>query len=161
MPETGFFERVGLVLVSPREAVRQTVAGRGAGDVAWLLTARVVCGETPRLARALMRLADGEVGPALMGLIGAASAVLPDVLGILIGAILLAFFAGRQKPDRTLDVAAYAWVPYLAVELMGALVWTALGREMRPREEMGVDVVAVGWATAVWIVGLIELRRRA
>jgi hypothetical protein len=163
-PRLAPLDRVGLVLVAPREAVRQTVAGRGAADVAWLLVARVACGETPRLARALARLVEGEVGPALMGLLAAASAVLPDVLGILIGAILLAFFAGRQKPrntiDRTLDVAAYAWVPYLVVELAGALVWTALGREMRPREEIGVDVLAVGWATAVWILGLIELRRR-
>jgi hypothetical protein len=151
-----FLERVGASLVAPREAVREARAG----DVAWLLAARVVAGETPRLARALARGAEGALQPALMGIVGAASAVLPDVLGILIGAILLSFFVGRGvSRDRTLDVAASAWVPYLAVQLAGALAWSALGRPMRPVEEGVIDALAVGWSGLVWILGLVELRR--
>jgi hypothetical protein len=148
-------DRIGAVLVTPREAVRQNAAS----DVAWLLVARVVCGETPRLARALVRGWEGNLSAAITGILNAASAVLPDVLGILIGAILLGLFAGRKKPDRTLDVAAQAWIPYLTVELFGALLFTALGRPMRPLEEHAIDLVAVGWASAIWILGLVELKR--
>jgi len=163
-----FLERIGAVLLSPRQAVRQIAAGQGARDVAWLLAARVVAGETPRIARALVRGWEGNLQAALMGLGNAAAAVLPDVLGILIGAILLSLFAGRRRfgpadsprsPDRTLDLAAQAWIPYLAVELAGALLFTALGRPMRPFEEHAVDVTAVGWASLIWIAGLLELKR--
>lgn len=154
-------DRIGLVLVSPRAAVRAAAAGQGSSDVTWLLALRVVCGETPRVVRALVRLGQGEPVTALMGLVGAASAVLPDVLGILTGAIVLSLLGGRKKPDRTLDVAAYAWVPYLAVSLAGALVFSGLSRPMRPLEERVVNALAVGWATVVWLLGLVELRRES
>ncbi len=162
-----FVDRIGLSLVSPREAALEARAS----DVAWLLAARVVAGETPRIAQALARGLEGGPMPALMGLLNAASAVLPDVLGILIGAIVLAFFV-RRRPmvdaskagakavaDRTLDVAAAAWVPYLFVQLCGALLWSALGRPMHPVEEGVIDALAVGWSGLVWTLGLIELRR--
>src|SRR5438874_12980977 len=105
-----FLDRIGAVLVSPRDAVRQSAAP--ARDVAWLLVARVVAGETPRLARALVRGWEGNLAAALSGLLQAGSPVLPDLLGILAGAILLSLFAGRKKPDHTLDLAAQAWIPY-------------------------------------------------
>ncbi len=154
-----FIDRIGAVLVAPRQAVRQIAAGQGGRDVAWLLAARVVAGETPRLARALVRGWEGNLQSAIYGALEAAAAVLPDVLGILFGAILLALFAGRKKPDRTLDIAAQAWIPYLAVELAGALLFTAVGRPMKSIEEHAFDVFAVGWASLVWILGLLELKR--
>jgi hypothetical protein len=148
---------VGAALLTPRQAVRQIAAGQGSRDVAWLLVARVVAGETPRLARALVRGWEGNFQALLSGIFNAASAVLPDVLGILVGAIVLSLLV--RKPDRTLDVAAVAWIPYLTVELFGALLFTALARPMRPLEQHLVDGVAVGWATLVWILGLLELKR--
>jgi hypothetical protein len=151
--------RIGAILLTPREAVRQIVAGQGASDAAWLIAARVIAGETPRIARALVRGWEGGVMAALSGLVSTFTVVLPDVLGILMGAILLSFFAGRKKPDRTLDVAASAWIPYLTVQLAGALLFTALGRPLGPTEQHIVDGVAVGWALIVWGVGLLELRR--
>jgi hypothetical protein len=154
-----FVDRIGAVLVTPRQAVRQIDAGRGSRDVGWLLAARVVAGETPRLARALVRGWEGNLAAAMNGILQAATAILPDLLAILAGAILLSLLAGRKKPDRTLDLAALAWIPYLAVELCGALLFTALGRPMRPFEEHAVDAVAVGWATVVWLLALVELKR--
>ena len=152
-------DRIGSVLVSPREGVGQIVAGQGVADVTLLLVARVVAGETPRIARALVRGWEGNPSAAVSGVLGAATAVLPDVLGILIGAILLSLLGGRKKPDRTLDVAAYAWIPYLAVSLAGALLFTAIGRPMKPIEEYLISGIALGWSTVVWLVGLIELRK--
>ena len=152
-----FVDRIGAVLIAPRQAVRQNAAR--ARDVAWLLAARVVAGETPRLARAVMRGVEGSPAAALSGILQAASAILPDLLGILVGAILLQLLGGRKKPDRSMDLAAQAWIPYLAVELVGALLFTALGRPMRPFEEHAVDFVAVGWASAVWLLSLVELKR--
>jgi hypothetical protein len=164
-----FLQRIGLPLVAPRTAAQSIGVGEGARDVAWLLVARVVAGETPRIARAIARGTEGSLQSMLIGLVGAAGAVLPDVLGILIAAILLSFLGGRKKPsaergrvsDRTLDVAAMSWIPYLAVELAGALLFTALGRTMRPVEELLVDGAAVGWATVVWLIGLVTLRRES
>jgi hypothetical protein len=152
-------DRIGAALLTPRQAVRQIDAGQGTRDVFWLLIARVVAGETPRLARALVRGGEGNLSAALSGILGAASAVLPDLLGILVGAILLSLFAGKKKPDRTLDVAACAWIPYLTVTLGGALLFTALGRPMTPLEQHLVDGLAVGWASLVWVLGLVELKR--
>jgi hypothetical protein len=160
-------DRIGGILVSPREGVRQIVAGQGVADVTLLLATRVAAGETPRIARALVRGWEGNPSAAVSGVLAAATAVLPDVLGILIGAILLSLLGGRKKPiaergkvsDRTLDVAAYAWIPYLAVSLAGALLFTAIGRPMKPIEEYLINGVALGWATLVWIIGLSELRK--
>ena len=145
-------ERIGNALIAPRKAIKEARAS----DIAWLLLFRVIAGETPRIARGLVRGYEGNVQAMVSGIVGAFSAVLPDLLGILIGAILLSLFVRSQ---RTLDVAAIAWVPYLAVELCGALLFSALGRPMRPMEEHAIDLVAVGWATAVWILGVIELKR--
>jgi hypothetical protein len=152
-------DRIGSILVSPREGVRQIVAGQGVTDVTFLLIARVVAGETPRLARSLVRGWEGNPSAAVSGVLAAATAVLPDVLGILIGAILLSLLGGRKKPDRTLDVAAYAWIPYLAVSLAGALAFTAIGRPMKPIEEYVINGIALGWASLVWLIGLVELRK--
>jgi hypothetical protein len=158
-----YLERIGGVLVAPREAMRQIAAGDASGMsatvVAWLIAARVVAGETPRLARAVVRGLEGGVSAALSGIVSAFAVVLPDVLGILTGAILLSFFAARRKPDRTLDVAAAAWIPYLGVQLFAALLFTALGRPLRLVEQYVVDGAAVGWALVVWGIGLRELRR--
>ena len=152
-------DRIGSILVSPKEGVRQIAAGQGVADVTFLIIARVFAGETPRIARAMVRGWEGNPSAAVSGVLAAATAVLPDVLGILIGAILLSLLGGRKKPDRTLDVAAYAWIPYLAISLAGALLFTAIGRPMKPIEEYMISGIALGWSTIVWLIGLSELRK--
>jgi len=59
-----------------------------------------------------------------------------------------------------IDLAAYAWVPYLAVELAAALAFTALRRAPSRIEHHAVAALGLAWALAVWIVGLLALRAR-
>jgi hypothetical protein len=152
-----FVERVGAVIVSPRRAMRAAAAapaGQGGRDVAWLIVLRLVAGETPRIARALVRGIESGPATGLSALLSTAGEVLPDVIGILIGAIAMALFAGRGRGERALDLAAYAWVPYLAVELGAALLFSALGHEPSAVARHVTDAIAVGWAIAVWAIGL-------
>jgi hypothetical protein len=153
-----FVERVGGVLVAPRAAMRAALAappGRGAADVALLIALRVVAGETPRLVRAWDALVEHGGRAALMRLVVAVSQVLPDVLGILIGAVTISLGAGRRKSgDRGLDLAAYAWVPYLAVQLVFALAFSALRYAPPAWVQTAVAGVALTWSVAVWAIGL-------
>ena len=162
---TTFTERVGGVLVAPVATLRAIVAlpsGRGASDIAWLVAARLVAGETPRLLRAIFRGID--LGPiiGLQALLMAAQQVLPDVIGILAAGVLLGLFAGRRPTGDTnadpLDVAAYAWVPYLTVELLASLLFTLRGALPSPRLRIVIDGVAVAWALVVWTLGVSVLR---
>ncbi len=195
-----FAERIGAVLIAPAramEAAAAAPAGQGARDVVWLVAARLVAGEAPRLVRAGARLGALGFGAGVQGFAAAASQVLPDVVGILIAAMLMSLFTpvrekasdaknsndsksdstgkaqniaesrngdskkGEAKKQRaaSVDVAAYAWVPYLAVELTGALIFTALGRVPSPAARYVTDGIALAWAALVWALGLRALRR--
>jgi hypothetical protein len=160
-----FSERVGGVLLSPLatlRAVADSPSGRGTSDIAWLIAARLVAGETPRLLRAIFRGLDRGPLVGLQGLLMAAQQVLPDVLGILAAGLLMGLFAGRRPKDDTradpLDLAAYAWVPYLTVSLAGSLVFTLLGAPPSPTLRVVMDGAAVAWALVVWTLGLTVLR---
>jgi len=157
-------ERIGGVLAAPRVTLRAALAGppgRATSDVAWLLMAKVICGNLPHIVRAWFRAV--ELGPAagaaaFLGVIGEA---LPDVIGILVGGMLLSLFdRGRKRrpPAQAgaLDLAACAWIPYFAVELVAAIALGVLGAPAWLRD-VG-HVVALGWAAVVWSVGLIVLQ---
>src|SRR3989442_757725 len=79
-------------------------------------------------------------GAAVRALLQAAASALPDALAILIGAVALSLFGGARPGGaaRELDLAAYAWIPYLAVRLLAALAATALQRPLPPAVEHGV-----------------------
>jgi hypothetical protein len=153
----GFVERIGGVLVTPRRTMERLAAGEArAGDVAWLLVARVMAGELDQLARAWALARQIGVGFGLQSALATFTAVLPDVCGILVAGMVMGLFAPRTA--RAFDVAAYAWVPYLAVTMLGALYYTARGY---PPSGRGLDVitgVGVAWAMAVWTFGLLATR---
>jgi hypothetical protein len=162
----GFSERVGGILVAPVKTLRAVVAGpsgRGASDVALLIAARLVAGETPRLLRAVFRGIDLGVGAGVGALIAAMQTVLPDMVAILGAAFVLSLLAGSRKKGETqhadpLDLAAYAWVAYLAVQLVSALVFTLVGRAPPPIAQQAILVIALGWSIAVWAAALWILR---
>jgi hypothetical protein len=165
----GFFARVGGVLIAPRatmaEAARAPV-GQGTGDVAWLVAARLVATHAPALVRAGLRGVDLGPAAALMGLFGVVQSALPDVLLILVGGVLMSLFSGgaaRRAPSlaTSLDLAAYAWIPYFAIELLALLVASALGHELSHAQQVAVDAAALLWAAVVWGVALVALRGRA
>jgi hypothetical protein len=157
-----FAERIGGVLVSPRRTLAEAVTGppHGLRDVMILLAFRVVAGETPALAKAVAEVPGLGLAAAMRGVLHALLAVAPDVLGILVASILMSLCAGKAAVrGRELDVAAYAWVPYLAVTLFAALAATAVGRPPGPTVEALVQIAAVGWSALVWGLGLAALRR--
>src|SRR5258706_6249118 len=125
-----FVERVGGVLVAPRatltEAARAPI-GQGTADVAWLVAARLVAGHTPELVHAGLRGLD--LGPAagLFGTLAVVQAALPDVVMILVGGVVMSLFSGgaaRRAPSlaTSLDLAAYAWIPFFALKLIVVLL---------------------------------------
>jgi hypothetical protein len=159
-----FLDRVGGILVAPRETLERVSAGEGGlNDVIVLLVAKVLADQMATVARGLLGVPAFGGAAALQGLLQAASSALPDVLAILIAGVALALVGGanRRGRGRELDLAAYAWVPYLAVKVAVALVHTALGRPPGPTEEHAVDAVAIGWSVAVWLLALRAWRRPA
>jgi hypothetical protein len=161
-----FFERVGGVLVAPRAALSAAAArsdGRGATDAAWLIAAKLLAGELPRLVRAGVRGIELGLGAALQGVLMTLQEALPDVILVMLGGLVMSMFsgprpAGNQRPAEAIDVAAYAFVPYLAVQLAGALLYTALGHPPSHRATLVLRGVGLVWAAAVWTIGLRELR---
>lgn len=161
------FERIGGVLVAPRAALRAAAArsdGRGATDVAWLIAAKLVAGELPRLVRAGLRGVELGLGAGLQGVLMTLQAALPDVILVMVGGLVMSLFAGprpagNQRPAEAVDVAAYAFVPYLAVQLAGALLYTALGQSPSQVATLTLRGVGLAWAGAIWAIGLLALRR--
>jgi len=142
-----FSERIGGALVRPRALLSDGAAARhGVSDVAVLLALRVV-------------------GPAalLRGVVQAVQSILPDLLGILLGGMLLGLLAGKRGAGRgrEQEMAAYAWLPYLAVTLAKALLDTALQRLPSRAEELATTALALGWSALVWGIALVEARREA
>ena len=139
-----FVERIGGVLVAPRDTFARAGGGRRrapsdvalAADVARSSPASSIAWRAPS---ALAR--DIGVGAAAAG----------DPGDVAAGAARhrrhprrpawsCSSFVARRA--RAFDVAAYAWVPYLVVQLAGALVFTALGAAPSARAHA---VMASGW----------------
>jgi hypothetical protein len=167
---SGFVERIGAALVSPRTAMRRLLATRegGLGDVIVLLTLRAIAGEgrvggsgpdsSVMLVRALLWIGRLEPMLAVQGVLQAASRLLPDVIAIVIGSLGLSLLSRRRGNGRELDLAATAWIPAIAVRVAGALAFTALRRDPSAAEARALDWLALGWAAATWAVALWTLR---
>ncbi len=152
-----FDERIGGVLAAPRRTFARLGAGEARpSDVAWLLVLRLVAGELDRLARAVGVAREFGVAAAAQEILAVASVVLPDVVGILAAGVLMQLLS-RSK--RAFDVAAYAWVPYLTVQLAGALIYSARGVVPSAAARALIEGFGVAWALGVWIVALVELRK--
>jgi len=153
-----FDERIGGVLVAPRKTFARLAAGEARpSDVAWLVLLRLVAGELDRFARAIAVMREFGVGAGAQEVLMVSSAVMPDVVGILAAGVVLQLFA---RAKNAFDVAAYAWVPYLAVQLAGALYFSARGYAPSPRARTVLECAGVAWAAAVWIIALVELRKQ-
>ncbi|HEY2746764.1 MAG TPA: hypothetical protein VGL86_19180 [Polyangia bacterium] len=152
-----FDERIGGVLVAPRRTFARLGAGEARpSDVAWLVVMRLVAGELDRLARAVGVAREFGVGAAAQEILAVASVVMPDVVGILAAGVVMQL-CSRSK--RAFDVAAYAWVPYLTVQLAGALAFSARGVAPGATARAALEGLGLLWALAVWIVALVELRK--
>jgi hypothetical protein len=152
-----FDERIGGVLITPRATFARLAAGEARpSDVAWLVVLRLVAGELDRFARAIAVMREFGVGAGAQEVLMVSSAVMPDIVGILAAGVMLQLFA---RAKNAFDVAAYAWIPYLAVQLGGALYFSARGYTPSARAHTIIEGAGVAWAVAVWIVALIEMRK--
>jgi hypothetical protein len=160
-----FSERVGGVLVAPVRTFARLAAGEArASDVAWLMLAWLLAGSLPQVVQALLlgRAWDVQTGAqALLMLVS--HVLLADILGILVAGLLLSLFLprGARGHGQAFDVAAYAWIPYLAVRLGGSLLYTALGRAPSPRAQTAVELAGLAWAVVAWACALWTARGRA
>lgn len=145
--------RIGGVLVAPRRTLAALAAGEArAGDVTLLLVLRVVCAEVVGLVRAGLLVRDEGLGAGISAVLSTFTAILPDLVAILAGGMLLSALVhkGARGWGRAFDLAAYAWIPYLAVKTMSAIVYTALQVLPSARVEYWSTVVGVAWGLVVW-----------
>lgn len=156
----GFAERVGGVLVRPRATLAHVAATGegGARDVAVLVALKVLASNTESLARAVMAVPALGVSALLRGVVHALSTVVLDAAAIVIGSMVMKLFVAHRTGGRELDLAALAWVPYLAVTLAVGIVDTALRHSPGSVEASAVHLVALGWSGVIWALGLIALR---
>jgi thiol-disulfide isomerase/thioredoxin len=169
---TGFLRRIGGVVVAPLATMRVLARGGGAkavADVGWLIALRLVAGELPSLVSAGARTVKLGLGAGLQALLLTVGQIAPDVLGILVAGLLLSLFAGRKRddagrePERATpyDLAAYAWVPYLAGRLVFVLGAIASGHVPSSAAQRIADVGALAWALVAWVAALVALRERS
>jgi hypothetical protein len=152
-----FDERIGGVLIAPRRTFARLVAGEArASDVAWLVVFRLVAGELDGLAHAFAVAREIGIGAGAQEVLMVAGAVLPDIVGILAAGLMLQLFC---KARHAFDVAAYAWIPYLTVQLAGAFLFTALRRLPTPAEQKVQAALGVAWALVAWTLALVEARK--
>jgi hypothetical protein len=159
-----WLDLVGGALVAPRTTAAEVAGGEAAlGAVSLLLAIKVVVDGGARLARALLGAPALGALAAVQGIVQTAASALPDLMAILVGAVALALLGGsaRGRRGRELDLAALAWVPYLAVRSAAALAHAALGHPPGALEDHLIDGVAVGWSLAVWAIGLRAWREAA
>lgn len=162
-----FLDRVGLALVAPARAFAAVDAegerGRGGlPDAFRLLGLKFLALELKALvAIGWMLLLRGDVmrGVTLFG--GRLSATLGTDLILILGAgAVVTVAAGRRRsPARDFDLAAVAWIPYLAVELAAQLVFTAARVSPSRGVSDALGVAALG-AMAVWVILAIRHARR-
>ena len=161
----GFGERIGRAVLFPQRAVRALARGEPGGlrDTALLFVPRLLISDLQRLSVELTQLPDGGLRAGLQLFTSAAAALLPDVLGILLGSVLMSLALGererRLRPGLTLDVAAQAWLGWLFVHVLAALLQTLLQRPPGPLLQSALSWVAM----AVWLlyilIGFLTVRR--
>lgn len=164
MTPLGFFDRIGGILAAPRRTLMRLAAGEARpSDLGWLLALRIGCGELDRLVRALLLIRAEGLLAGVQAALAVTTVVLPDVAGLLLAGLLLGLFVprGARGYGRAFDLAAYAWVPYLAVSVAKALFYTARGLPPAADVELMVDAVGVGWGALVWGMALDAARRPA
>jgi hypothetical protein len=154
-------ERLGGVLVAPRATLLRLADGEArAGDVAWLMCGWLVAGWMPLIVRAILTGAEAGFDAGLLSLLQTFRELLPDVLGIFVAGMVMALFVpkGARGHGRSADLASYAWVPYVTVQLAGSIVYSVAGRAPSDAARQWVTGAALAWAIAVWALALDAAR---
>ena len=164
-PRVGFSERIGRAVLFPHKASRALIQGERGGlrDAALLLVPRLLMSETQHLTAQLRELQQGGLRAGFTVLTDAFSALLPDLLGILLGGVLMSLLLGekerRLRPGLTLDLSAQAWLGWLFLHVLASLAQTLLQRPLGPPWAAVLPRVAI----AVWLlyilIGFLTMRR--
>ncbi len=160
-----FVERIGRAILFPHAASRALCEGQPGGlrDAAILFVPRLLVSDIQRLTVELTQVGDGGVGNLVQLLVNTAGALLPDVLGIVLGGVVMSLVLGEKerllRAGLTVDLAAQAWLGWLFVHVLVALGQTLLQRQPGPR--LGA---ALPWlAFAVWVlyilIGFLTVRK--
>ena len=167
VPSPSWFARIGMALVSPREALRtasdRRSAGRSGSDLLVLLLALLAATQLRWIVQAFW--IGGAVEPAL-GL-HALVQVLTSTLSLDLGALLVAALAiaigGKLARDlgRAFDLACVAVVPVVAVDLIAGVA-VALAQAVPPDSvRVAVMIAAHAWAVALVVLAILVARHPA
>lgn len=159
----GLAARLGLALAAPRRMGALVARGVGTMDGVALLAVTAALATLPALVRAVLAagaLGGGALGAAVGSLIAAAGA--PVLVRLAVGVVMIGA-AGLRRPGLAFDLGGVAWVPYLAVRLLGA---AALGAGaligLSPRGAVIVlrasDALGLALA-AIWALRLVRALR--
>lgn len=163
----GFAERLGAAVFAPARAARLLCSGGRGGwsDAALLMLPRLGASQPQLVTDQLSRLsADGP--RALPGMVLALlSALLPDLLGISLGAVVMSLLLGKNErllpASLTFGLCAQAWQGWLFVHVLSALllnlIHTEPGQLLRTAIQLAALLVWVGYAG----IGFLAARQLA
>jgi hypothetical protein len=159
--------RLHAALLRPRAAAEALCRGGagGLGDAAPLLALRLLASEGQVLVRGALRVPLEGAGALGAALLQAASALVPDLLLMAGGAVLLGVLlrGGERllRPGLTVDLAAQAWVAWVAVHALAALGFTLLQRAPGEGTRTAVQVLALGAFARAWGYAFAAAREAA
>jgi hypothetical protein len=163
---TAFVDRLGLALIAPRRAFAISDELRGKGglsDAFVLLCAKVVCLELPSLVRAVWAMLVNGVGAGVAG-IGMAiqDAAGVDLILLLASGLIITIGAGKRRAaGRDFDLAAVAWTPYLAIDVLARLAVAVTGVHPPRSVTDALGIVAYGTLLVFVALAVRHARQRA
>lgn len=158
-----FVRVIGGVLVAPRRTFGGVIGGAPGGlwEVLLLLGLQLVALQLPELVRAGWFMAAVDPRGGLSQLLQVVTQpLLPPLFAALGGSVLLGWLGKPGQKGRTLDLAALALVPYLTLQLIGAMGWRLLAAVgLSPVQvQAGVLVLGAAWFLALFALALSMLR---
>lgn len=164
----GFSARIGQALLAPRRAADRLCAGGPGGvrDAALLLGLRVCAQRLQPLVRGVLHVEDEGLGALWEGAQQALLAARGDLVLILAGGVLLSLLAGPGerllRPGLGVELAAQAWLGWLAVQLPGTLLLALAPRASSLAiAQRGVQAAGLCAFAVLWVLSLRQLRGAA
>jgi cytochrome c biogenesis protein CcmG, thiol:disulfide interchange protein DsbE len=165
-PIWGFLVRIGMLLVSPRQALAEIQIRKsgGVGDALGVLVLGVLCGRMADLARAALMVRESSWAGTLQQMLAIFGANLRPALFIALPAgLAITALAGRGRRDPGLDIelGAACSIPYLLIS--GLTEWArgpALRSVAAGRLGAFLSILAMVWAFLIFVLAVRLARQR-